>query len=200
MSRALMVLALMAFADRAHAQSPKGQWPKEPDTYRGIRWQAPISEAAERVGNLSCLCEYKDMARSPCQYGDADADKTPETRNCLGDLTIGSITMKEMWSFTQDKFVGAGLSFSSDDFEKLRDIFIERYGPPTSSTEDDLQTRMGAKATNRTLIWQGRAVTITLQRFSGTITEGYASIETNAHLAQKKKDSEKEKLEGAKVF
>src|SRR5262245_44036184 len=47
------------------------------------------------------------------------------------------------------------LSFESNDYETLKEIFIERYGKPTSSQHEPYKTQGGAESTNETLMWKG---------------------------------------------
>ena len=197
---ATVVLLLAVLQDHVHAQAPKARWAKEPDSYRGVRWDALVSEpeAHERLREMYCLCDLPGKARGPCM--DYQGDPTPATRTCAGKLTVGSIELDETWFFTLDRFAGAYLTFDSDDYDKLRAIFVERYGPPTQSADTPVQTRMGAKARNHILVWKGRRASITLQRYGDKITEGRALIGTHALMDRMQKASEDERREGAKVF
>lgn len=74
--------------------------------------------------------------------------------------------MEEYWNFSRQRLDGASLKFSSDDFERLRDIFMERYGEPTKRWQEQLTTGMGVKATNERLEWRGPTIRVGLDKYS----------------------------------
>jgi len=199
----LEALVVAAIAAPVVAQGqPTKPWPKEPDSYRGMRWEAPLAEIAKTVGT-TCVCDYPGrVPNEACFLGDAEshAGKVPTTRTCISDFEVGSIQMKEVWHFVDDLLGGVSLSFEPDDYERLRAIFVERYGPPTQTSRQPFQTRGGARATNEALLWRGKRVTIRLRKFAESITDGDATLLTKGYLDRQRKAAEEEQREGVKAF
>jgi hypothetical protein len=84
------------------------------------------------------------------------------------------------------------LSFKSKNHETLKEIFIERYGKPTSSQHDSYKTQGGVESTNEILMWRGPHSFIRLSRLGDRITEGSALMGTNESLEafEKKRDEQ----------
>lgn len=58
------------------------------------------------------------------------------------------------------------LSLDSDSYQKAVSLLVTKYGPPTSTTADTVQTKGGADFENMTTQWKGRKVSIrAIQRF-----------------------------------
>jgi len=76
------------------------------------------------------------------------------------------------------------LDFPSQAYEAMREIFIDRYGPPTERLEEPVQTRGGGQFTNELLRWEGTTAAVSIRRFEGsTIRTGRAVIQTAADRA-----------------
>ncbi|HSY48818.1 MAG TPA: hypothetical protein VLC46_08410 [Thermoanaerobaculia bacterium] len=70
------------------------------------------------------------------------------------------------------------LSQYTHEFDYLKDIFIERYGKPTTTRSGVSKT--GVPAPNELLIWQGQAINVTLLRHSGDMKWSCAEIVNRA--------------------
>ena len=143
---------------------------EDPDGFRGLPWGASEEQMRTNVGGW---CE--DYLSTDRWAGD---------RHCKIELAIGGIGVWARYTFRADKFVCVNLTFPSKDFEQLVAIFVERYGPPTSTTDEPYKTQGGLQSTNRSLKWTGRTMMITIQRYGGHITEGSASLGTRADLQE----------------
>lgn len=50
------------------------------------------------------------------------------------------------------------LTFTAESFPTLRDIFIQRYGQPTSTEMQPVRTTAGVEYESETLIWTGPVI------------------------------------------
>lgn len=101
-----------------------------------------------------------------------------------------------MLVFADGKFVQATTSFDSGSFEKVRDIFIERYGSPHVTTTNEVTSSTGASYNNDLLGWNGKSVEITLARYGTKITSSVLSMRL---LSFRDAQSEKEKADKKKA-
>lgn len=197
----------------AAAQTPAAPWDKEPDGYRGVKWGASPDEAAEKMEGPAGVLEELRKAkgggerRCYCEHGEQQDLCTPirdasiTLRICYSVLTLGGTALEEEWYFDKgDVYVGTRLAFDTDDYDRMRAIFVERYGPPTLRAEEPFQSRGGAKATNETLSWKGTRATVTMERFAGTISKARASVQTNAWMDEMARRDKEATEQGAKEF
>lgn len=184
------------------AAGPSAEWAAEPSDYRGVSWGTMLGDARQRIPIASCRCvyrpDYSDVRE--CKVTPVEPSQAPLLRMCRSSLTIARLPVNDLLLFERDAFAGASMEFSSEDFEALRDVFVEKYGPPTAATEKEISTRMGAKATNHVLSWRGPRVTITLTRFKDTLRSGGATIAVNEYTARREAEQAATKKKGAGDF
>ena len=154
----------------------------EPDSFRGIPFGA--SEATARA-SIRMFC---NDTTPPHRVAD---------RICGDEATIGDVSVKGYFFFTEDRFLSGALNFPSKSFASIEASFIERHGPPTTTTEETVQNRMGAEFTNRVHKWIGPRVSIRLYRYSGKVTEGSAYIMLNSELDRFSEGQAQERKKGA---
>jgi hypothetical protein len=157
----LIALSLLALALASGASAFD-----DPDGFRGLPWGATEEQMRTDVGGW---CE--DLSSTARWLGD---------RYCVVEFQIGGIDGKATYVFRRDKFVRVTLDFKSRDFDQLAAIFVERYGAPTSTTQEPYKTQGGLETTNKDLTWTGPLVRITIHRYGSRITEGWASLATRA--------------------
>ena len=152
---------------------------KEPDGFQGVPWGATEDALRDKLGETSA----HGILFAGC------GSYTPEQRwmgdrSCSGAFPLGDITVHAVYTFRANRFFGVNLTFPSRDFARVADIFIERYGPPTSSVQESYKTRGGLAATNQINRWAGSKVAITLRRYGSQISDGLGSITTRAELEE----------------
>jgi len=117
----------------------------EPDGFRGVPWGTSEDALREKLGERSdhgVLWTGCDSYRPEEPWmGD---------RFCSGAFPLGDITVKAVYAFRANRFVRVTLIFPSRDFGRLAAIFVERYGPPTHSTQEPYKTQGGLQAVNET--------------------------------------------------
>jgi hypothetical protein len=114
------------------------------------------------------------------------------SRMCLSlRVKIGPTQAHVTYDFIDDKFTGAMLVFAPAQYETLRTIFADRYGPPSSIRDEELKPRAGAAYANEVAVWTGERVVIRIQRYSSKITEGSVTIVLKEALDKRREETEK---------
>lgn len=157
----------------------------EPDSFRNIPWGSPPSVVAEQL-------KGKDLYEKVSCYGSGGSS------SCMGHVRIGDVRTFVYITFETGGMDHVGLTFPSDAYPRMKIIFVDRYGPPTSSRSETLQNRMGAKYENEILEWTGEKVDIVLHRYGSKLTDSYARIETNESKRRRLEEAKKKLKEGKK--
>jgi hypothetical protein len=154
----------------------------EPDGFRGVPWESSEAAFRERIKVWSCS---------------TPSDQRLGERLCIDNFTLGSVPVRGGYYFRADRFVSALLTFSAKDFPAIEGIFLERYGAPTSTTEQALQNRMGAQFENQVHLWLGDRVRIRLAKYGSKVTDGLVTIMLKTEAERFEKGSEEERKKGA---
>lgn len=176
-------------------------WEQEPTAYRGIPWGAEPRAAADSIEKGKSPISGKCFCAVGHECPPTKAiDPPPAQRHCFSEISVAGVTLNETWTFTVDHFAGVSMRFDSDNYDRMRAMFVQRYGPPTTTEHTPFKTRGGLEATNEELSWDGPIAAVRLTHFGGKITEGRASVVTKALLDEFSKEQKEREAEGAKVF
>jgi hypothetical protein len=74
------------------------------------------------------------------------------------------------------KLVQVDFDFAADDYPKMREAFIAKYGPPHKVDTSVVQNKMGAQFAQETLLWKGPDIHIWMSHYGSKVTEGIAFI------------------------
>ena len=157
--------------------------PKEPEGYKDFKWGMTFDEIARLLGKWPT--------------------PSSETQGMHFKDSIGSVGVEVFLAFSEpvkpeSKLDSVSLSFKPKDYETLKEIFIQRYGKPTSSQQEPYKTQGGAESTNETLMWKGPHSFINLSRYGSRITDGSAMMGTNESLEAFSKKTAEEIKDAAK--
>lgn len=203
MRRALLVVAFMGMVATARAQTPK-TWDKEPTAYRGMEWGAPFAQAHKFVDNPSvCICQDTGGAYFGCPqplFAPLKPNDVPDRRSCKSSLAVAGIDVEDLLHFEEDRLVGAHMEFSEDEFDKMKEIFVEKYGRPMTSSTSDVTNRMGAHFTNESVEWRGARVTVSLDRYGSDLRKSSANIALNTFTARIVEEEKKRRKQGTDAF
>jgi hypothetical protein len=155
---------------------------EEPKGFRDIPWGSPPSVVAEQL-------KGKERFDSVSCYG---------ITSCNGYVSIADVRTFVHITFDTGGMDHIGMIFPTGGFSKMKLIFIDRYGPPTSSRSEGVQNRMGAKYENEILEWTGETVNIRLSRYGSKLTDSSGTIETRAAAQNRREQFEKKVKEGKK--
>jgi len=157
--RTAVALILLSLAPYLYAQ----EWSQEPAAFRKVPFGA--NEAAVRM----------QLSTSECFPGNEAGE-----RFCNGDgsQAIGDVATSETYLLKRDAFTAVHIKFDSDDYEYLRDVFIQRYGDPHDKVTATAKTLAGITLQNETLKWRGQNAVVTLSHYSEKVTTGIAIVGT----------------------
>lgn len=110
---------------------------------------------------------------------------------CLTRVHIGPVWTKLVVEFREDRLIGVQMEFRPESSPVIREMFIGRYGQPTSRQRPAFVTRGGLRAENELLIWDGARVHIWLTRFHEKITEGGAYVALQQEIARREAEQRK---------
>lgn len=134
----------------------------EPKGFQELPWGA--SEAAAKPkfqGDFSC-----------------SARDDVSIRDCYCWTGIGDAPVNLVLTFVDGKFVGVyGTFYTQRWWPTVRDVMVERFGPPTRSETVPVTTAMNAKFDNERLVWGWPDVKVQAARFAGKIDKGELSVE-----------------------
>lgn len=177
-TRTLILAAVLLVALQADTSDT---WPLEPKDFRGVAF--PGASKDEVMKKLS-------IDRRFCR-----ATSCLDQRFALGDVSITTL-----FDFKDDRLTQIYLQFRSSGFDAVKEIFTERYGPPTRVEDTPVRTKAGVEYENQTVVWLGDAVEIHLVRYGGNIDEGSVLFYDRAWMAEQAKAAEEAKRKAAASF
>jgi hypothetical protein len=167
--RALLVGGLLLLVIAASSAA----W-DEPDNFRGVPWGTSSTEA-------------RALLESSGEKTDCFGQRACVTARAKVGLAPVTIT----YMFDDDKFTMAMLTFAPAQYEALRAIFSDRYGPSSAIRDEQIKTRMGVAYTNQVATWAGQRVFIELRRYGNKVDQGRAVISLKEALDKRREETEK---------
>lgn len=128
MKRAIVCAALSVFLGSIALAQKAQPWKQEPDSFRDVPFGSTEAETNQKLADeLSCF------------------DVGPYGRTCSGGFSIGDVGIKNSFWFDGDHLAHVSIQFDSHNYDYLKDVFIQKYGPPRNRKSERLQNRMGVK-------------------------------------------------------
>lgn len=180
---ALCVALTVAFGLLAEDLPTPPPWPQEPTDFRKVPFGSSPSELEATLKAASC--------------------RTLNGRfGCIYQGTIGDVSTSEIYLFdaTKTKMERVLITFPSDKYSFVRDVFVERYGQPLTSKVEPYKTRGGAEFENEALAWLGEAMLVTLDRYGSNLKDGFAMVASRAAIDASDKAAEEKKKKAARSF
>lgn len=172
-----LAACLCASASAADKKAVAKPWTQEPDSFIGIKFNSAITSDLPQCPagipgfQQKNLCYVKPY--TPNYY-------TIEGKPSIG-LTYNYTLSAKVTDQQVEYFY---LSANADDYLKLAQVFITKYGQPTKQVTDKVKTKAGAEFTNETLTWVGKINSITVQKYAGDIKTSAAILSNNALTAK----------------
>ena len=177
-----LLLAPVEAQAKAKPSAPAGSdASKRPSGFRDIVWGTSEAEVKKAL-NLD---------------GDYDCMDLQGERHCSTYFEIGDVHVTAFLKFYNDRFGQILMWFPSDHFDFVKEVFIDKYGKPTSSRVTEVRTRMNVPYVNFISTWRWADVDIYFEKYGPDIEQGFASVTTREYSAGVVK-REKEKKKGAK--
>lgn len=163
-------------------QSQTAPWAQEPDGFKSVKFGTSEKETKKILdipGMFSTRLAFQTNVRNVWDC----VGKKKEVKLCTTEFVkIGDLKPVVEIMFSKDKFVGAVLRFSADEYNTYREAFISKYGQPHGTRVDDVKNLMGASLQSDVLIWDGPHVHIEIAKFGTSMKESSASIAQQAFL------------------
>jgi hypothetical protein len=162
-------------------KKPKA-WPKEPDDFKGLKFGMTRAEVHKVPGLSHCADEGLEgfcMKQAP-RMDKYDGFMVGGTTAKDGITMIGGDQFSATFNDSGKLDEISARFLRQPDFEAVKAIFIDKYGPPTSSTTDILQNGFGAMFSQENLAWVGDNIRIDMQRYKrysdGTYSTDFSSV------------------------
>lgn len=85
------------------------------------------------------------------------------------------------------------LTTKEDNYETVKSMLLQKYGKPLKQSSETVKTKVGAAFQNEKTYWDGKRVTIILERYYDTIDKSSVSV-INKDVAHKAIRAEKDKV------
>lgn len=168
-------------------------WPQEPSSFLGLSFDSASVLSLPQCTPGVIGFQQKQLCR-----------ETPYTSSYYTIEGKPSIGLAYNYHFAAklhgNQVEYFALSGNTNDFEKVSELFTEKYGKPSSRLAPTVKTKGGASFTNDTLVWNGSKVKIILERLSSDINTFGATImnkpvvESAARSTQDKTKADASKL------
>jgi hypothetical protein len=167
--------------------TPAPVWDKEPTAYKKIPFGTPYAEFEGQILLTGCK--------------PATRDHESGQRTCEGSgFQANGVSVDDVFLFQDDSFVGVSLFFAAEDYEKLREVFLVKYGEPARLETTRVTTRTGTRFDDEILHWDGRKVTVSLERYGDSLERGSATIFLNGYLEQQDRQRQERLKKEAETF
>src|SRR5437870_6043801 len=183
----IFILALMFLPSTVNA------W-NEPDGFLGLKFWKPVSE-----GTLPS-CDDLKAKHKPKPPGESTIEELLGPRDpcweALGrdgnshtikNFALGGFILDVTAESLDRKLAHIFIVFPQGDYGQILLTFKERYGVPTSTKTEIVQSGIGTKFKNEIFKWEGKRLNITVDKTGFGVSKGTIDYETEiwrAHSAK----------------
>ena len=194
----LICVVLMVASSFVNAQKPKkqtqsAQWASEPSSVFGIKLGQPLlGEAIPPCGGI--VGNEVDPAITVCAM----------YRPSLHGVSIAGFPIAEFQSgfviLSEDIVTSILIEARRSDYNAVKRVLIERYGKPTSISNEVKQNRVGGKFNSEEYLWVGKNVTLQLDEIGDKVDQtkvffyDMKSAEKFKHEAELKRKTDAAKM------
>jgi hypothetical protein len=95
-------------------------------------------------------------------------------------LRIGTVPTNEKYRFDDDaQFVGVVVGFAAGNYDFMKDVFIVKYGQPTTIVTSQVSTKGGTQLENELVTWKTGDLVVKMVRYAASSEVSQATIETS---------------------
>jgi hypothetical protein len=183
LSAALIAMCVSGAASAATKKPAEKPWAQEPTSFMGVDFKSNVINDVPL-----CTETFSHLERNLCYMG-------PPVGGLFwfqGTPVIGTTYNYDLAAQVTDGAIEYFyLKSKSEDFDALSRLFITKYGAPSRRTKDKVKTKGGAEFVNDTLVWNGKTISITLEKYGRDINSSTATLKNNALTAKSAAESEK---------
>ena len=203
-----MKILFTVFTFLVAVQAQQNSWLKEPDGFKGLKFGSTEEEFRKTFGVYPKRSEYGTVSDNcgnnphdtvEWQMAHPPGATPPRLRNrfCFYRIEVGKFALITHFAFNDDQFRRVSGTFSPEYFTDVKEIFLDTYGPPSSTEQEVVQTKTGAQYTQERLIWIGKKVRLYVEKFGSTIDQGLfglAQIEDLDKMSEAQQEANKKAL------
>jgi hypothetical protein len=152
---------LMLIAASLSAQESKADWQKE---FAGLRWGSTLAEIKAGQPKATCVTSLKTKTAQGEDQGTV----------CTFPPTTGSLRLNRKVWVVNGQMSRAMVIFEQGDYKEIRQLLVEKYGPPTKS---------GSYSES----WEGPTVVATFDGLSGLLPT--VTLATRASVDNENKET-----------
>lgn len=182
--RKALLLAVICTATAAHGAKRSAEpevWVQEPTSFLGIKLDEKLIYQMKQ-----CPEDYSDpdgMCYERPFQGYYPLRSTPP----LG-IGYGAAVMTHDSQIREIR-----LTTKEGNYDNVKSMLLQKYGRPLKQSSETVKTKVGAAFKNEKIYWDGKKVTIVLERYYYTIDKSRVSV-INKDVAHKAIKAENDKM------
>ncbi|MCE0968506.1 hypothetical protein [Pseudomonas sp. NMI4491_12] len=182
--RKALLLAVICTATAAHGAKRSAEpevWVQEPTSFLGIKLDEKLIYQMKQ-----CPEDYSDpdgMCYERPFQGYYPLRSTPP----LG-IGYGAAVMTHDSQIREIR-----LTTKEGNYDNVKSMLLQKYGRPLKQSSETVKTKVGAAFKNEKIYWDGKKVTIVLERYYDTIDKSRVSV-INKDVAHKAIKAENDKM------
>lgn len=161
LSACITIVAMTIYGGSCFAapkSSVPSKWQQEPSAFMGVKLEGNLKYDLKQ-----CPAGY-DLPTELCWKSTSE-----EFYEVWGLPEVGIDNLRMSVKVVDSNIQYMRLTTYDDQFPKLRDLLVQKYGNPSSARKEIVKTTAGATFDNEKLYWQGVNITMVLSRYSGDI-------------------------------
>lgn len=182
MSFALAIICVATAAHGAKKSTDTAPWVQEPTSFLGIKLDEKLIYQLKQ-----CPEDYS----VPDEICYRRPFKNYYPLFAVPSLGLHGYTAAVMTHESQIREIS--LNTKIDDYDTVKEMFIQKYGRPKSQITETVKTKVGATFQNEKSYWEGQKVAIILKKYGDTIDESSVSV-INKVVATKAVQAEQGKM------
>jgi hypothetical protein len=161
-------------------------WENEPESFLGISFTQPIP------GDMP-KCEYVHTGSRYAISNEGPVCANKLTQDIYSIYRTPKLAFDYELSITLSSGLPGFVYLQTDrsNFPKMKEVFVAKYGSPTTTTVEKVTTKSGATFDAQFLKWSGKNVTLKLNEVVSNINTASAEFTTTEWQKASKNESEK---------
>lgn len=184
-SAVIISMSICGAAQAAAKKPVEKNWSQEPTSFMGINFKSNVSDSVPACTQAFAHLEQSICYMSPPMSGLFMFMGTPGLGLQYTNKLFAQVTDGEVEYFLMET--------KSSEFNELSRVLITKYGEPAQRAKSKVKTKAGAEFDNETLIWKGKLVSITLEKYGSDINTSTTTLTNNALVAKSAVESERKR-------
>ena len=164
---------------------------REPKTFRGVAWGAPISDV---VAATKCKTVHTIMREAglPVPAGQPDG--------CGDNFKMGDVDIAAGYEFNDGKLTDVSISYLPLQFDYVKSVLLDKYGSPSSDEIVKTMTKGGVPYDDELIVWEFPSVRIEAHRYGVTVDRGVTYFSLRSWLDERARREKESKQKAKDAF